>query len=161
MLMSGFLILVHLWWNSWFVFGRDGFYILCVSCILLYLVSRGKPSVINQKVFQERKRIKRALFQKQATNKVCLQAQKSAVHTCHYKEAFILNYRLNSYLMAAQWSSLYQNGLQSLVKPCTNESLFCCHVTERQNRLNPIKVSGDPCIPEIKSHFAIQKIMKI
>ena len=49
--------------------------------------------------------------------------------------------------MAAQWSCLYQNGLQSLVKPCTNESLFCCHVTERQNRLNPIKVSGDPCIP--------------
>ena len=64
MLVSGFLILLCLWWrHSWFFWQRR---ILCVSCILFYLVSRGKSSVIIQKVFQKRIWIKRALLQKQA-----------------------------------------------------------------------------------------------
>ena len=66
-------------------------------------------------------------------------------HTCHYKEAFILNYRLISCSMAAEWSCLYQNCLQSLLEPSTNESLFCCHV--REWRAGPEYDKTDLVIP--------------
>ena len=52
--------------------------------------------------------------------------------------------------MAAEWSCLCQNYQQSLVYHTTNDSLFCCHVTERQAALESdeyFQRSLYPCWP--------------